>query len=186
MKNQKLLLGILAIIVAIGAIAFATKQPAATGSAVKIGVFLPQTGDYATSGEKMMKGIRLAQEGIPADKATFVFEDTNSKTATAITVAQKLLDVDKVDVLIGPYDPNAVATIAPLAAAKGVALFTPDLCIDDFKDGDLARLIAQHRQAKAFGCQIRHMTQAIHRRPGACSLVVIRIEAAHDLALSLT
>jgi branched-chain amino acid transport system substrate-binding protein len=100
---------------------------------VKIGVILPMTGSVAISGEKLLQGVQLARKELDPNKFIFIIEDDHSKTSDGITAAKKLLEIDKVDVLIGMYIPDVVVAVAPLAKEKGVTIFSASYCSDAFK-----------------------------------------------------
>lgn len=71
---------------------------------IKIGVILPLTGKYAVIGEGEKKGIEMAIDSLkkkfPNTKIEVVFEDFASETKNAITAANKLISVEKVDAII--------------------------------------------------------------------------------------
>lgn len=107
-----------------------------TAKTYKIGVILPLTGEASVSGEKLLQGIELAKKELDPSKFTFVIEDDHTKTNDAVTAAKKLLEVDKVDVLMGLYIPEAVVAVSPLAKEKGVTIFSASFCSDSFKGLD--------------------------------------------------
>lgn len=71
---------------------------------IKIGVVLPLTGNYAVIGEGEKKGIDMAVDNLkqkfPGKKIEIVYEDFASETKNAVTAANKLISVDKVDAII--------------------------------------------------------------------------------------
>ena len=81
------------------------KKPAAAG-AVKVGVFLPLTGDNAAGGELELRGIKLANKLHPeinGKKIELVIADNKSDKAEAANVAARLIEKDKVKVILGTY-----------------------------------------------------------------------------------
>lgn len=102
----------------------------------KIGVILPLTGSVAVSGEKLLQGIELAKKELDSSKFEFIIEDDHTKTTDAISAAKKLLDIDKVDVLVGLYVPDSVVAVSPIAKEKGVTIFSASYCSDQFKNLD--------------------------------------------------
>ena len=68
------------------------KKPAAAG-AVKVGVFLPLTGDNAAGGELELRGIKLANKLHP---------EINGKKIELV-IADRLIEKDKVKVILGTY-----------------------------------------------------------------------------------
>lgn len=82
---------------------------------VKIGVTLPLSGRLAFAGEDIRSGIELAVEEFASPELTFsvIYEDNQHSARLAVQTAQKLLSIDKVDLLISLWD--MADPIAPLA-----------------------------------------------------------------------
>ena len=82
------------------------KKPEAAAGAVKVGVFLPLTGDNAAGGELELRGIKLANKLHPeinGKKIELVVVDNKSDKAEAANVAARLIEKDKVKVILGSY-----------------------------------------------------------------------------------
>ena len=76
------------------------------GNTVKVGVFLPLTGDNAAGGELELRGIKLANKLHPevnGKKIELVVADNKSDKAEAANVAARLIEKDKVKVILGTY-----------------------------------------------------------------------------------
>ena len=76
------------------------------GDVIKIGVFEPFTGANASGGELTYEGIEIALEQVPevlGRKIEVIKVDNKSETAEAANAAQRLVDRDKVNVIIGSY-----------------------------------------------------------------------------------
>ncbi len=137
MKNNKLIWGLLLVVVVVVVWAGLNKRKAEQNTGpVKVGVILPLTGSVAVSGEKLLQGVELAQKELDPAKFTFIVEDDHSKTTDGVNAAKKLLEVDNVDVLVGLYIPDVVIAVAPLAQEKGVTIFSASYCSDAFKGLD--------------------------------------------------
>ena len=137
MKKIIWIIGILIIILGIVLFINNDKQTSFQNTEkIKIGVILPQTGGSGTSGEKIFEGIRLAESQLPKGEVEVIYEDYNSDVVTAVTVAQKLVNTDKVDILIGPYGSAEVLAIAPILKDKNIGIFSFSLCVDEFKELD--------------------------------------------------
>ncbi|HEY4515730.1 MAG TPA: ABC transporter substrate-binding protein [Candidatus Paceibacterota bacterium] len=134
--NKKLAWILVVVIVVIGLVYFSKKQPDSTENTqpIKVGVILPLTGSVAVSGEKLLQGVELAKAEFDPAKVTFIVEDDHTETLDGVTAAKKLLDVDKVDVLLGLYVPDEVVAVSPMAKEKGVTIFSASYCSDAFKD----------------------------------------------------
>lgn len=82
------------------------EEKAADQNVVKVGVFLPLTGDNAAGGELELRGIKLANQLHPevlGRKVELVVADNKSDKAEAASVAARLIEKDKVSVLVGSY-----------------------------------------------------------------------------------
>lgn len=136
--NKTLSWILVAIVVVIGLVFIFKRKPdmAENNQPIKVGVILPLSGSIAVSGEKLLQGIELAKKELDPAKFTFIVEDDHTETLDGVTAAKKLLEVDKVDVLIGVYVPDEVVAVAPIAKAKGVTIFSASYCSDSFKDLD--------------------------------------------------
>lgn len=115
------------IILLIGAGVFYFNKPQADTSAkptIKIGVSLPLTGNLAFLGESYKNGILLALDGLKDTKYNyeFVFEDDQFGSALAATAANKLINVDKVD-MIASFGSPAGNAISPIADGAKVVHF---------------------------------------------------------------
>ncbi len=78
-----------------------TKKDDAKSNVIKIGVFLPLTGDNAAGGELELRGIKLANKLHPevlGKKVELVIADNKSDKAEAASVAARLIERDKVKV----------------------------------------------------------------------------------------
>ena len=113
------------------AIVAANMAPAivrAQGSPIKIGMSMPQTGGLGGGGQAALLAIRMwvddvnAKGGIIGRKVEFTAYDDQSNPANTPGIYTKLLDVDKVDLLIAPYATVPTAPIMPLVKQRGKLL----------------------------------------------------------------
>ena len=123
------------VIAAVGAAILAAGLAWAPGLAsaqsnepIKIGFSLALTGPLAANGKQALLGARIWQEEINAKggllgrRVEFVNYDDQSNPANIPGLYTKLLDIDKVDLLNGPYGTNLVAPAIPVAMQKGKVL----------------------------------------------------------------
>ena len=114
MKTKKFVSALLASAVALSLVAGCgggdkkkeEKKPAAAAGAVKVGVFLPLTGDNAAGGELELRGIKLANKLNPeinGKKIELVIADNKSDKAESANVVARLIEKDKVKVILGSY-----------------------------------------------------------------------------------
>nr|VFJ50482.1 MAG: ABC-type branched-chain amino acid transport system, substrate-binding protein [Candidatus Kentron sp. FM]VFJ51185.1 MAG: ABC-type branched-chain amino acid transport system, substrate-binding protein [Candidatus Kentron sp. FM]VFK08853.1 MAG: ABC-type branched-chain amino acid transport system, substrate-binding protein [Candidatus Kentron sp. FM] len=127
MNRPKILIGVVVLFIAVGAVfpLNASPQPQQT---IKIGAILPLTGDAASYGEDCRRGIELALEDSsrPYQRSIdIVFEDTKADPKTAISAFNKLVNVDKIQAVIGGMFSSTTLAVAPLAQQAGIILLTP-------------------------------------------------------------
>src|SRR5215469_10469350 len=92
------------------------KAQAPSGEPIKIGFSMALTGPLAANGKQALLGAKIWEEetnkkgGLLGRPVKIVFYDDQSNPSTVPGIYTKLLDVDKVDLVVGPY---ATAMIAP-------------------------------------------------------------------------
>ena len=95
---------------------------------IKIGMSMPQTGGLAAGGKAALIGIEIwledinAKGGLLGRKVELIVYDDQTSAADSPAIYTKLLDVDKVDLLIAPYAHRATAPIMPLVKERGLLL----------------------------------------------------------------
>src|SRR3989344_5494284 len=122
-----------------GFLVYGTKgKGGASGESVKIGVLLPLTGDGASYGEPARNVFLLAVEeinaagGIDGKQLELIIEDSKCNGKDATSATSKLINVDKVEIILGGFCSSESIASAPLAEAAKVTLFSagsssPDL-----------------------------------------------------------
>lgn len=135
-------IAIVAIVLIVGGLMWymRSKAPAAPtiSGPVKIGVIAPLTGEAATYGDPDRKTIDLALEeinaagGINGNKMEAVYEDGECKGEGGATAIQKLINVDKVSIVLGGACSSESLAATPIAEQNKVLLFSamassPDL-----------------------------------------------------------
>ena len=93
---------------------------------VKLGVILPLTGKGANYGEKVRVGIDLALEDIHKEGKTIelIYEDGQGDPKQTVSAFQKLINIDGVEIIIGPGLSDSVLAVTPIAEDNKVLLFT--------------------------------------------------------------
>lgn len=132
MKKTTILVSIILVLVIIG-VFFAAKLTGNVVSAntVKIGVALPLTGDAGNMGQNVKSAIEIAAKeinsngGIDGKEIELIFEDTRCIPQDAANAGNKLINIDKVPVIIGAYCSGETLAIAPLAEKSKTILFSP-------------------------------------------------------------
>ena len=91
----------------------------AQGAPVKIGMSMPQTGGLGAGGQAALLALRMwvddvnAKGGLLGRKVELIAYDDQSNGANTPGIYTKLITVDKVDLLLGPYGTNFVAPAMP-------------------------------------------------------------------------
>jgi len=112
----------------------------AAKESIKIGVMLPLTGDAASYGEPARNIYTLAAEeinaggGISGRQIELIIEDSKCNGKDATSAAQKLINVDKVQVIIGGFCSSESIAATPIAAEAKVALFSAGSSSPDLTD----------------------------------------------------
>jgi branched-chain amino acid transport system substrate-binding protein len=95
---------------------------------IKIGMSMPQTGSLGAGGQAALVALRMwvedvnAKGGLLGRKVEFIVYDDQTNPANTPGIYTKLLDVDKVDLLIAPYGTVPTAPIMPLVKQRGLLL----------------------------------------------------------------
>lgn len=111
---------------AVALLAAPRTAPAADGTPVKIGVYLPLTGQNAFGGQLELEGVRLAHKEMPTvlgRPVELVVVDNKSDKVEAANAVKRLVERDKVSALIGTYGSSlamAGAEVAEKAMVPGV------------------------------------------------------------------
>ena len=102
------------------------------GGEIKLGATVSLTGKFATEGQRILNGYLLAIKDINENGGvivdgkrynfTLVYYDDGSDKTQAAQLYSKLIDQDKVDLLLGPYSSSIVLSVAPVAEEKGIPL----------------------------------------------------------------
>lgn len=98
---------------------------------LEIGGILPLTGDLAIYGKKMKRGIDLAVEeinqngGINGLPIKMIYENDQGESKVSVVAMQKLITVNKVEVIIGGAISSTALPAVPIAERNEVVLFSP-------------------------------------------------------------
>lgn len=115
---------ILVLLIIIGAV-FIFSNRGQKGGQVKIGIIAPFSGNAATYGEQVKKGIEIAHKEIISKEGTkfeLVYENNEFDPKLGLSAYQKLVDVDRVKYLI-TFGGNVCPVINPLAQKDRVVNF---------------------------------------------------------------
>ena len=96
---------------------------------IRVGAVFPMTGPIATYGQESINGIKLALQKIDPQirgkKIRLIVEDNKGEPAETANAVRKLIDVDKVHVLLGSVASSNTLAGAPIAQTAKVPMVTP-------------------------------------------------------------
>ena len=124
-KSRRELLGAAGAVAVAGSV---PSLPAWANSPVKIGMSMPQTGPLGAGGKAALVALNMWVEdvnkrgGLLGRKVDFTVYDDQGNPANTPGIYSKLLDVDKVDLLIAPYATVPTAPLMPLVKQRGKLL----------------------------------------------------------------
>jgi branched-chain amino acid transport system substrate-binding protein len=112
--------------VAAAMLAFTPNVAAAqSGNPITIGFAMSLTGPLAANGKQALLGMKIWEEetnakgGLLGRPVKLVYYDDQTNPSTIPGIYTKLLDVDKVDLVVGPYATNMAAPAMPVIMQKG-------------------------------------------------------------------
>src|SRR5687768_14298707 len=119
-KSQRLFSILLFLIIILGLIGLAKKSKPSSEGSITVGVIAPLTGVRADAGEYTVNAITIAKEEINNDpkrkyKLNFLIEDSKYEAPAAVSAIQKLITLNKVKYVIGPYGSSESLAVAPIA-----------------------------------------------------------------------
>ncbi|GAC1445966.1 MAG: ABC transporter substrate-binding protein [Pyrinomonadaceae bacterium] len=112
----------------------------ANSDTIKIGVITSLTGSQAAFGEAHKNGYQLALDqinakgGVLGKKLALDFYDDQSKPDQAVQGVSKLVDQDRVPVLLGSYSSESTKAIIPTVTQKQIPLLIPTATADNVMD----------------------------------------------------
>ncbi|MBI4450055.1 ABC transporter substrate-binding protein [Candidatus Uhrbacteria bacterium] len=145
--NKRALGWLVAIIVVVGIIYTVAKRPAgpvALAGEVTIGAVFPLTGDAAAYGEPLQRSVQLAADeinrtgGVGGKALKVLFQDGKCAGPDATNAIQQLVNVDRVQFVIGGACSGETLAMAPIVNEKKVVLISPSATSPDIttKGGD--------------------------------------------------
>jgi branched-chain amino acid transport system substrate-binding protein len=120
------LAGAAASLIMLAAMAVALfSAPTRAQEPIKIGFSMALTGPLAANGKQALLGMKIWEEEINAKggllgrPVKLVYYDDQTNASTVPGIYTKLIDVDKVDLVLGPYATNMAAPAMPVIMQKG-------------------------------------------------------------------
>src|SRR3989344_8820358 len=105
--------------------AFYVSDDESTERSFKIGVILPLTGEKAVYGLAIKNGIDLAAIDETFYDIQIVYENSECNKDKAVEAVNKLINVDKVDAIIGDGCSESTIEAAKVAQENGIVLVSP-------------------------------------------------------------
>src|SRR6187397_3710830 len=118
---KRITVGLLA---AAATVALAGSASAQSGDPIRIGFGMALTGPLAANGKQALLGMKIWEEetnakgGLLGRPVKLVYYDDQSNPSTVPGIYTKLLDVDKVDLVVGPYATAMIAPAMPVVISK--------------------------------------------------------------------
>ena len=109
-----------AILQTIALVFFWAVSPAWTADPIKVGFSMGMTGANGPNGKQLQVALEIwrddvnAKGGLLGRPVELVYYDDQTSPANEPSIYSKLIDVDKVDLLIGPYGTNQIAAALPV------------------------------------------------------------------------
>ncbi len=113
-----------AILAAAASVALATGAGAQSGEPIKIGFSMAMTGGLGPNGKSALLAQKIWEEDINAKggllgrPVKLIYYDDQTNPSTVPGIYTKLLDVDKVDIIMGGYGTNMLAPAMPVAMQR--------------------------------------------------------------------
>jgi branched-chain amino acid transport system substrate-binding protein len=129
-KTQKIIWWVVGIVVVVGIVWWGVSRNGGSGNMIKVGVMVPLTGDAASMGEPLVKVFNLAADeintsgGINGKQIQLLIEDSKCTGTDGANAAQKLINVDGVQAIIGGLCSGETLPAVPIAAQAKVLLFS--------------------------------------------------------------
>lgn len=133
-RKNVVVIGVVAVLIAIGLGIWLGVYPPWGGQVegeLVIGAVLPLTGDAAIWGQNGKEGIDLAVEevndagGVMGMQLRVLYEDSQALPTIGLTGFRKLVDVNKVQIVIGDIASSVTFAMTPIAREKKVVIVSP-------------------------------------------------------------
>ena len=103
---------------------------------IKLGMMAPLTGDYASNGEEIKKGIELARDVLRSQgKETQIFYEDACLATQAITATRKFIDIHKINALVGSYCILGMTPTMKMYEDHKIISFHTSVVTDDIVNG---------------------------------------------------
>lgn len=126
--RKSLLVAAAVVLVFVLALCFVRARHGLLKAGVRVGVILPLTGNASVYGKAIRNGIELAKDepvvrGRP--EVSLIYEDDQGLATQAVSAAYRLIDIEKVPVIIGGAMSSTAEAIIPICNTAHVVLISP-------------------------------------------------------------
>lgn len=163
----------------------------AAGEPIKIGFSMAQTGSLAGAGQQALLGMKIWEEDINAKggllgrPVKLIYYDDQTNPSGIPGIYTKLMDVDKCDLVVGPYGTNLVAPTIPVIIPKGkvlIGLFALDANAEFHYPKYFAMIPSGPTPKQAFTEGFFQLAAAQNPKPATIAIAAEDAEFSHNLA----
>lgn len=163
----------------------------AAGEPIKIGFSMAQTGSLAGAGQQALLGMKIWEEDVNAKggllgrPVKLVYYDDQTNPSNIPGIYTKLMDVDKCDLVVGPYGTNLVAPTIPVIIPKGkvlIGLFALDANAEFHYPKYFAMIPSGPTPKQAFTEGFFQLAAAQNPKPATIAIAAEDAEFSHNLA----
>ncbi|MBI2449575.1 penicillin-binding protein activator [Candidatus Pacearchaeota archaeon] len=179
-NQAQLWVGIIILIIAvIGLVVIYSGNIQTRTSGARIGVIIPLTGDAASYGASVKKGLELAKKELGLE-LELIFEDSKCDEAEAVNSINKLISSDKVNAIIGELCSGATLAAAPIAEQNNIVLISPGATSPDITSAGeyLFRTVPSDSFQGKFGAEI------VYHRYGKRNLAILYSNENYDIGFN--
>jgi len=121
---------LITVLLAAAGLAMMSPQSASAAEPIKIGFGMGLTGGLAASGKAALLGMKIWEEetnakgGLLGRPVQLIYYDDQSNPSTVPGIFTKLLDVDKIDIVMGDYGTNLLAPAMPIVIQHKMTFFS--------------------------------------------------------------
>ena len=163
-------------------------------SHISMGIAVSLSGRYSRLGRQVLEGLECyvrdvnAAGGIrpnrqePALPVSLVVEDDESDEAKVRACIEKLIDQDRVDLLIGPYGSGLTLAAAEVAEARQTVVWNHSGSSDEIFECNLSWLVGILTPASLYLCAILDLLKAVDPTARRVALFHARTGFAADMA----
>jgi len=168
-------------------VAVISMQCAAAADPVRVGLSISLTGPTAPAGKQVMAGLEIwrdtinAKGGLLGRPVELVYYDDQGNPANAPGIYAKLMGIDKVDLLIGPYGTQVIAAALPaIMQANRTTLGIFGLGANEqFKYPRYFSMNSQGQSTSGYSQCVFELAAAQNPKPVRVALVGADIEYSH-------